>query len=262
MTLDEFVRSLPVDTRQLLKERFDLLLRHIALTKQFVHNIGAECRLTDMFWRDLVGAVVSVSVDADRLKPAIVEVCRNHTHSGGPIALPWPTLYGRAVPKEQFCKYLRKWGYMDTLPEARDFVSQLARCSLADCKTQLGSMHLGKYAMWATFDPANPADDPFLRLPADTEELSARLGLNPDESRRDLLLLVYSLPAGIVPNFPTIADSYAGEGWLLWFRPAGSDAECGWTLPWKPKAQPCPEVIHRPITGETLQRGVRILKGR
>jgi hypothetical protein len=262
LILNDYLGGLPPSQKQTFDNRLEVLQVYIALTQQCVHNIRGESRLPVEFWRDLVEALIAVPPDVDKLRTAIVQVCRSYTHRGGAIPSPWPIVYGRVTGKEQFCQYLRDEGYLDTLTEARQFVSRLTGYSAPDCRTELRGIYLGKYAMWATFDPVNPSQDPFLSLPTQAEELSKRLGLIQAERRRDMVLLVYTLPTGIEPYFPTIADSYAGEGWLLYFRPAIPGALYGLTHPWAPDAKPCPEVIHKPITGETLHSTVRIAKGR
>ena len=76
------------------------------------------------------------------------------------------------------------------------------------------------------------------------------------------MLFRYSLPKGIEPLYPTIADAYASTIWPYHFLPSASDEHHGWTLPWdEPPGQPCPEVVHKPISGEFLEAPITRLPG-
>ena len=103
-------------------------------------------------------------------------------------------------------------------------------------------------------------------MPNDARDIRAQLGLDlglDQDERGDLLLFEYALPDGITARFPTIADAYAGDTWLWFFRPARRGEPYGKTLPWPgcPNA-PCPELVHESIKGNTLTNRIRTARER
>ena len=153
----------------------------------------------------------------------------------------------------------------DTDDEKVQFMADLldTGATAAFTRDQLRGRLLAKedyYVMWATFDHENPGGDPFAQMPDEAHAIRAQLGLDPNDSG-DMLLFVYTLPGGTPARFPTICDAYAGDAWLRYFRPALPSDTCGWTMTWDAGEEPpCPEVVHEPVTGDTLTEPLRIAK--
>lgn len=261
MRFEDFRLKLPNSKQQQLQRRIDFLQRHSGLTGQFVLNLHAEHRLDLPAYQDIGNAVMSASVYLTSIRNATVQACRNHTHQGPSIPPPWPTLFGRAVTKENFCNYLARKNYFGSMARANSFVETLIRGSLDSNRRLLGQIDLGEYLMWATFDEENSSKHPFSGFnPRGADTIRARLGLNPDEAGKEMLLFVYRLPDGVIPLFPTIADAYSGNGWLWYFRPASPGATSGHTMPWEAKLKTCPEVVHMPVNGNVLMAKIELVR--
>ena len=111
--------------------------------------------------------------------------------------------------------------------------------------------------MWATFNPDDLQADPFSGMPSDADGIRAHLGLDPNEKGTDLICFVYTLPPGVEPLFPIIADAQ----WHSLFRPAPTTSKWGLTMPWPEidEAKPRPEVVHKPTTGACLAKRIKIV---
>ena len=218
-------------------------------------------------WESVRNVVVVSWSEAADLQRTLTETFRRHTLTGRPAIVDLDlACLGRAVGKQRFLGFLRDQFRLSTVDEAEQFVDDLLGRSMLvqPNREQLKLVWLGRKGrvMWATFDEPNPRQNPFVSLPSDADSIRARLGLDPNE-KDDLLLFVYGLPGGADARFPTIADAYAGEPWLRYFRPAGATDPCGRTMTWDTCADPpLPEVVHEAVTGETLAEPVGVAKWR
>jgi hypothetical protein len=161
------------------------------------------------------------------------------------------------VTRKRFCEHLKRERSDLTESQIKRLMSKPGHL----IRRHLRDTYLAPYAMWATFSEADPSGDPFTALPDHARGIRMRLGLDAND-HGDMVLLDYSLPAGTEPLYPTIADAYAGQLWPAQFRPARDSDTCGRTMPLPddPDARPQPEVIHRRITGATLEAPIRIAK--
>jgi hypothetical protein len=224
-----------------------------------VNNLRSESRLGDAAWRDIVEALRQSPRRAGNLKRAYVKACQKHILEGEALPTPWPVCYGRAVSPQRFYKWLKEGGYVSSIPEARSYVQRLFLYPLVAVRVKLQKIDLGPFVMWATFDPNNPAGDPFSAFPSDADGIRAQLGINLRERGQPLLLFVYELPSDVEPRFPTVADAQ----WHVLFRPAPPSARWGLVMPWPEVAEkepPRPEVVHKPITGATLAEPIRLVE--
>lgn len=111
---------------------------------------------------------------------------------------------------------------------------------------------LGRYLLWATFNPAAPNADPFQALPRTTAAVRTALGLGHLLAEEPLVLLAYrsDQPAADWPLCrPTIADAADGSH----YRPHEDPHHPhGWTLPLEPNPEglaPQAEVVHAALVG-------------
>jgi len=260
------MESLPAAQRQQIKSALDMRLEVLRRgpnhVSQFVINLDGECHLPKEAWEALLTSVVNTSAAEPSLQAAITAVCQQFTLRGGTITS-GTSRYGRAVSRLRFQEFLKDEGVVASDDAARNLVSYLAKKPLSSTHRRFQRQQLSKYAMWATFNSAAPDSDPFGQLPGDADGIRERLGLDHQEEGKDMVLLDYSLPVGTEPLFPTIADAYAGVGWMPYFRPARQEDPHGRTMTWPRCVGPtCPEVIHQRITGETLEAPLRIMKAR
>jgi len=234
--------------------------------RQFVFNFDAEPRLPEAAWQSIKQAIMDGSLDAPSLQRALTLACRAHTLAGDPLPPPKPSPLGRAVTEERFVEILRDQYAFSTDDQKEQFMLDLLRpnATPASNRAQLRNKFLApeNRVMWAAFDGKHPGNDPFAQMSNDARSIRAQLGLDQDE-RGDLLLFEYALPDGITARFPTIADAYAGDTWLWFFRPARRGEPYGKTLPWPgcPNA-PCPELVHESIKGNTLTNRIRTARER
>ena len=200
----------------------------------------------------------------DQLILGYRDACYTQTMRGGSIKCVPPTLVGRAVEKDIFVWFLfrseRK--FFKIKANASDLVDRLL---IGDKLTpkETGIL-MSQFAAWVTWNDKGSAD-PF-DFAADAFHVRACLGL--DNKRRvdkPLLLLVYSLAAGLSLVRPTVAD--AGLHSFFEPPPIGID-EHGWTKTWpaklartKTKAKPIPrpEAIHSPVPLAYLKSPARLL---
>ena len=112
---------------------------------------------------------------------------------------------------------------------------------------------LGNNTLWATFDPTDSANNPFLRLPQTYTGICAALGLQYTKDVTAIVVLAWNHLASGAPALyrPTVAD--AAENPL--FRPHHDPAShCGYTGPLThtPALDPQPEVVLGKITCKGL----------
>ena len=104
---------------------------------------------------------------------------------------------------------------------------------------------LGQYLSWSTFHRRHRKGGGPVQCLRGKGRRNVRrlLGLDPEDDGV-LLLFEYSLPDGISPRFPTVAEAYAGSKWNHWFRPSPLDEPYGLTLPWGGRGGGRPEAVH------------------
>ena len=241
--------------------------------RQFVINLEDDCHLCEAAWGSLRDVILAGVSDAILLQRELTNACRKHTLQGSLIGLPYPSPLGRAVTKELFADLLREQFSFNTKDEEDQFMEDLLhrRATAASNRTQFSGKPLtgSGRVMWATFNfdptsglPVN-GNNPFDNMPRSADGIRAQLGLSKNDAGKDLLLFVYTLPSGVVPRFPTIAEAYAGNDWPYYFRPARELEAWGFTMTWDstPPLPSSPEVVHEPITGDNLVEKIAIARG-
>jgi hypothetical protein len=214
---------------------------------QVLLNLRAETRLVPDAWSDVLGTLRSMRGSASALRPVISRSLRRWILHGA-ILKPPPITLGRAVTLDIFCRHLRERGYYASERAALHAVRRMLRKAPPLVAREWRDFDLGRYVMWATFDPSG-MKRPFEHFPADADQIRALLGLSPNEKGLSLLLLEYSLPMMTTPRFPTLADAYAGTSWPYYFRPAPPGAAHGLTMPWEETLPPQPETVHEIVRG-------------
>ncbi len=183
-------------------------------------------------------------------------VCRKHQFRGAALAEPVPTLLGRAVPIQTYAKLLAPSALTDAQTEA--LIRKVAMAGASPVEREAKILRrgpVGRHVIWATFSAAAAAESPFRSMPHRTESIRTALGLGHLSETETLVLVSWRRVgpfATLALHRPTIADA----GSFPWFRPVNDvAARCGYTRPLDPNPKglsPCPEVVHKEITGETL----------
>ena len=240
------------DERKDFEGRLRILASASGVGYQVVINMNCESRLNEQARLDIDQGFLQTDPDPEALKSTYIERCREHILEGGAIPKPWPLYFGRVVARRRFYEMMVQLGYFRTKEQARYFFQKLLSKSLHTVRANLRDKFLGRFLMWATFNPDNPKEHPFKDVPTDADDIRSRLGLSPDEKGEDLFLFVYRLPINVEPLFPTIADAQ----WSLFFRPVPPGSDWGLTMPWPEicEEKPRPEIVHMPITGSTVER--------
>jgi len=240
--------------------------------RQFVINLEDDCHLCEAAWGSLKDVILAGISDAILLQRELTNACRKHTLQGSFIAPPLPSPLGRAVTRELFADILRAQFSFSTKDEEEQFMDDLLDKGTTDAETRTllsRKFLVGKgRVMWGTFnlDPASGlplnGSNPFRHMPRDADGIRAQLGLSKNDAGKDLLLFVYTLPSGVSPRFPTIADAYAGDAWPYYFRPAREMEAYGFTMTWDttPPLPSSPEVVHEPVTGDNLVEKIEIAR--
>jgi hypothetical protein len=242
-----------------------------AAQRQFVLNLDADCHLCEAAWETIREVLLRDIPTAADLQTALRDACRRHMLQGDPIVVPFPASLGRAVTRDAFADVMRYQFVFNTAGEEDQFMDDLLepRATAADNRAQLGGKLLarGGRVMWATFDyeagTSTFGPDPFAGIRPEADAVRAHLGLSTNDAGKDLLLFVYTLPAGVTPRFPTIAEAYAGDDWSYYFRPARDGERWGYTMTWNvtPSPTPRPELVHEPVTGDNLVEKIRVAEG-
>lgn len=263
LTLDEFLEKTIPDAamRTAVQETLNALTSSSAVTRQFVLNLRSECRVEALVWKEVVDEIQHASPNPAHIRARLTTVFRRHTREGVVLAQPWPACFGRVVERPKMALFLKNNDNAFSDEDADAFLDDLVDKPVSYARGRLKDTLLAenpRYSLWATFNRANPAANPFEAMPPSAPHLTNRLGL--PSRGYDLFKLAYSLPAGVTPRFPTVADAYVGDDWPLLYRASTHADTCGWTMPRTSQAKPCPEVVHEAITGATLEAPVQIAK--
>jgi hypothetical protein len=237
---------------------------------QFIINFGAESRLTGEAWEALCFVILDRLTNPSDLQRAFTGVFRSHTLGGDPVSSPAPAPLGRAVTLPLFMKLLKEQNVFSSDSEAEQLQNDLLDPSAnADAvREALDGIFISRprRAAWATFDvdqDRSPSGlDPFGSMALEADVIRARLGLSPNDKGKDLLLFVYELPSDMIARYPTIADAYAGDEWLYYFRPSPEGERWGVTMPWDGSGMaPCPEIVHTAVNASSLRDRIRVARG-
>lgn len=274
MRFSVFLRTLPAAESGEVESAWHLssgiLTGTGAPQRQFVFNLEADCHMCHASWETICGVILRRIPIAADLQRALGDACRQHMLQGDAVVRPYPSPLGRAVTREAFADVLRYQFGFNTPSEEEQFMDDLLRSHPpGDNRAQLGGKFLARAGrvMWATFDyddsTSSFSTDPFVGMPPDADAIRAHLGLSANDAGKDLLLFVYNLPGGMTPRFPTVAEAYAGDDWSYYFRPARGAERWGYTMTWNlsPSPVPRPEVVHEPVTGDSLVENIRVARG-
>jgi hypothetical protein len=227
-------------------------------------NLRDERLLTCEFWGTLIARFVACSSD----EAAICTTIRSHiqkvgTLKGPPARIPAATaVFGRVLTHHQLADALAVDGQFGTPNDALQHVEIAEKSPVQYLRRAWEEIDLGHFVMWSTFDPTGAP--PFAAIPKSADEIRARLGLDPADSGRPLILLQYALPNSHTPRLPTIAEAYAGDKWHRGFK-AASDEQIGlgygMTKPWeKVSGDGLPEVVHEPVKGSQLAERLEVVR--
>ena len=281
--LDNFVRTLSVADQASFYTDFTHRT-HAGARPQFRLNSQSECRFDAYIWNQFVDHV-RYAVDANDMQRRITGLMQGmYVPSPGPVALRWiggdasiasDVLLGRVDWRSVLVRKWRDLFYPGrNIREGRQLLRDVLNApDLSSQKTLLGSLPLGNYFFWATFDEDNPTGDPFVALQANhgtnAAQIARCLGVAHSGVPGDkLIVMLYRLPANVRARIPTIANAYAGDDWLPYFRPNCPTAGHGLTMPIpaNPRnrhdrftAFELPEVVHEPISAQEFALPMRAI---
>jgi hypothetical protein len=238
------------------RSRTRWLKRKSGLLRQVIDNFYAELHLVCSFWRGFIDVLNRGGGDVDELCKAIRKYVRSALFQGPPARIPAGVTMGRATSRKELARHFRRRRYFPDILSANLAIDEVMRVPVEESRTKWGAYELGSYVMWSTFDPAGGR--PFAIANLTSRLLRGRLGLPGRRSRYPVLTLEYELPRGQPAYLPTVAEAYAGNTWLVFFRTSSEEeVDSGFSL-----TQPhddlalrhagMPEVVHAPITGAAL----------
>jgi hypothetical protein len=228
--------------------------------RQVAANIEAETALSVVDFALLLVAFASELAAGVKTPEACwTDACRSgHKFKGIRFPDPLPAVVGRAAPIGNFAKLMSSSGVGLTDDDCETLLRDVAMAGAAVTPRQASVLRrasLGRYLVWATFCPANPADRPFDHLRRTTDAIRTAFGLGHLRATDTLVLVSYRTQGARV-RFelfrPTVGDAEESH----WYRPhANSAAHHGMTCPLTPNVANLPgqpEVVHSEITGETI----------
>lgn len=212
-------------------------------------NVENECRLPESAWNDLFSALGDAA--AANVPTAMTEVFQDRALDGPKIP-DTPAPKGRAIQRQDFSGLMEQTQAFTSADAREQFFNDRreGRSPTDPYHRQLRDCELGRYLIWSTF--RKHVDDPFEGL-SDAAAVREGVGLPPPQGERDkeLVLLVYEVPADLSVRYPTIADAYTGEKWNARFQCSNPDDPWGYT------SGGHPEVVHEVIDGKHLIRDQR-----
>jgi hypothetical protein len=255
MTFAEALGVLSDSNRQRIEDVLRILGQCAALYYRAVCSVECESRLLPEAWKAVFDALLTIKSDEpNTIRKALIDCLRDWTLSGPPLVSVFPRSYGRAVTVEYFCRVLVDKGYFGSVSAATRNIRSLLLKPHEIVAKRWRQYYLGKHLMWSTFSTEPDQENPFMGMPDSANAIRGILGLDPNEKGEPLLLMIYSLPANVIPRFPTIAEAFAGEKWSYFFTPAPRGASYGMTMPWPEYEDhtPRPEVVHKLILGAQI----------
>lgn len=231
--------------------------KYSAINGQFLKNLNEETLVSGAAWSELVQAILTSPSDPSKLRSSMRSALRKHLFSGPPAKCSSHTLFGRATTGEDLARTFLSHHYFGSLSGALSHIRTMKGRDVATLRDKWRGYHLASFVMWSTFDPSGAR--PFQGLRRSARFLRALFGLPILDVDSPLILLEYILPEDVVARMPTLVEAYAGDDWLYYFRPAGDfEIEDGYgrTYVWDDLARSGetgrPEVVHKPITGNSL----------
>ena len=231
------------------------------LNEQLQANIGNETALAvddfvDVLKKFSENCVKSAVVDAKTAHDSWVTACWAHSRKGSVVPdAHLPVVLGRCKTLKAHAEDLSHVeGSPFNLDAAEKFLRKHSNSnSPAASNNAVRDVVLGNHNLWATFNPADTAANPFLRLPRTFAGICAALALQYQADVTEIIVLAWNHRASGAPSLhrPTIAD--AAENTL--FRPHHDPAShYGYTGPLKhtPALDPQPEVVLGSITCKGL----------
>lgn len=224
--------------------------------QQAIANLENERNLSCHFWLAFTAMLEMVPEDFDSVFIAIREFMRKAILSGPPARTQPARVFGRATTREKLVAEMLVDGKAGTEDFAHDRISELD-LPLDEIRTRWAFYPLGRWVTWATFN--REGNRPFEGVKREASYIRGILGLprSEDESTTPLLLIEYTLQ-GEIPHIPTVAEAYASQPWVSYFRPSGDlgyEAGYGYTharehYDMEPGR---PEIVHKPVTGAALE---------
>jgi hypothetical protein len=228
-----------------------------ATGRQARQNLWAEELVVREEWNCFIDAVRDCPDDPPSVQATVSQVMSDHKLRGRAAKCATTTVFGRAVTEASLAKAFhggKKTG--SDLYSRRMIRFAMSLITAEDLRTWLEDFPLGEYVMWCTFNA--DGREPFVDLPDSADGIRAALGLSKLQRTQPLLLLQYTLDAGVAV-MPRVTEAYAGPVWTHYFRPAGRPEQkrgYGRTFPWDELAEEQgagePEVVHEPVRGDRL----------
>lgn len=243
--------------RQDVEAKLRILADQSATDRQGVLNFWNESRLPEGAWDDLIESLLQARHEPQSIRSAIRGTFRRWILHGPDTAHHSAPVFGRALTIEALAKTFYSLGYHGSINAALKDVTRMISKPVHVVRRRWRTRKLGLYVMWSTLNPSSAS--PFDGLPTSADRIRCILGLDRRERGQPLLLIEYVLPPNVEVRFPTVAEAYAGNEWLYYFRPSPEGEDHGWTMAWDECAhEPTrPEVVHEVVCGGQLSAPLR-----
>jgi hypothetical protein len=221
MIFQNAIGSFTKSEQTALRSRLLTLANHSRIGRQVEQNLWNEHRLPLSAAEQLLNRLIKIENEPNLLKKAYVEACRQLILNGSKIKTSRPIVLGRAVSRDAFLRILKDSGMFSDLDHARSWLTWVMTLNPKSLAQEMKKLPIGRSITWATFSRTNPRTNPFRveGLPSGADDIRDALGLNPFQRGEPLLLFVY-MPLSDVE-------------FLFGIRPQ-------------------PEIVHRPVFGDTL----------
>lgn len=219
---------------------------------QTVENLRTDDGLTIADKLGLAEALAkSGAPDAAGLWGTAIEHCRSRQRRGPTIADQDSRSFGHVMTRQRLADRLASVSdptspHTFTNRPTDPAIDAILGATLATQKFDLEDLMLSAYQMWSFHQPADPLN-PYAGVDCRGPELRRRLGLGfyPEDAE----FLHCGIHLGVDPSAhqPTAFDAELNR----WFRPGGH------TYPLDGASDGLPEVVHKPVAGDRLNRPIR-----
>lgn len=181
--------------------------------------------------------------------------CRKVQLVGAPLPVDrTPEIVGRALGLGDYARMISASSAL-TEGQAKDLLRQVmlaGRNPPRRLARVLQRAPVGRYVVWATFDPQWPNEHPYGGIARTTKFVRTAFGLGHCRPTDLLALIAYRARSqGLELRRPTVADAESHA----WYRPCERHDLHGWTEPLPPnpgRLPRQPEVVHAELSGEGL----------
>ena len=160
MGIESILDNMRIIEKNTIERCLNLFASHSGIGYHVVNNLKCETRLPINILKEILIIFLNGN-NILLLKNAYIDKCRSNILKGGNIPTPWPSFLGRAVTPRRFYQLMVELGYFSSEIQAKKFFQNLLSKPTHIVRKRLQDKYLGKYLMWATFNPLDLSGDPF-----------------------------------------------------------------------------------------------------